>query len=138
MVKKGIVSLMLLLLGIFSSCINDTWYSCDNCYTTKPVVGLLEIRLSPGLTNPRIPVAVYQKEKHRKNLYLRDTVSELNISYWVPVGYHYIAEASYRVSGQTIIVTDRDRVDLYFDESECDEPCWRPIDGKLDCRLKAK
>jgi len=130
-------AILLLLLTILPACDKDYWdTSCDNCFEEKPEYALLEIEVKQNADNPAIPVKIFRMEKGDRIWILNDTLSDLLTGFWVPVGFRYAVEAYYDYQGETIIVVDQDRVDVIYDEENCDSPCYRPNNGKVDCRLK--
>lgn len=128
--------LILSLSLVLHSC--DTQYSdpCLNCFTDKPTEGILTVSLSYSDGQDGIPVKVYLGQVEDSILVLADTVRATSVDYWVEVGHRYSVAAEYPAGQKTIFAVDGDKVTVWLDTESCDQPCWVPRDGSVDCRLK--
>lgn len=133
---KIIPTLIVLALIPLPACDNLFIDPCLDCYQEKPIEGILSVSLSYSEGDPGIPVTVFLGPVEDSLIVLLDTVSAASMDYWVNVGHRYSAIAEYHVSQKTIYAVDAAKVSVYLDSESCDMPCWKPNDGKADCRLE--
>ena len=137
MTVRLIKLLFLVFLISQASCDPDFFdSSCENCFQDKPTEGLLTVTVLHNGTDP-IPIKIFKGRSFEKgDLIIVDTLQSYIEEFWVDVGSFYCVEAEYKIGGQTFKVVDGDRVSIFLDDSNCDELCWRPNDGDVDCTIK--
>ncbi|MCD6347143.1 MAG: hypothetical protein J7L96_06970 [Bacteroidales bacterium] len=130
-----IIILSLIVALSLSSCTKNYADPCSNCFQDKPTQGILLVNVNPSDHKQLIEVRIIMGKLEKGIEYIRDTLPQNNKEYWVEVNHYYTVEAHYLVDGKHILAIDGDRVSIQLDEENCDEPCWRPHDGSVDCRL---
>ncbi len=135
--KRRIFAKQFIRIVILFLVVNACNYTgpCSDCYEEKPSVGLLTVYVSHSNTHDSIPIKIFKGKLEDEELYLQDTLSESKVDFWVEVGSYYTVVASYNNSDQIILAVDGDKVSVFLDQSNCDEACWRPNDGKVNCEL---
>ena len=130
-----LIGLPLLLFMLTACDLELPSNSCANCFEEKPTVGLISVSVSPTIENDSIPIRILKGKLEDGQLYLQDTLSEGLVEFWVEVGYFYTVEATYFSEGKKVLVVDGDKVTVYLDQSNCDFDCWRPNDGRANCKM---
>lgn len=131
-ITSAVVTLFLLSLP---ACDNMFIDPCLDCYQDKPNKGILSVSLTYSDGEAGIPVTLFLGPIEDSLMVLQDTVSDTHMDYWVNVGHRYTAVAEYHIGPKTIYAVDGDKVSVYLDTESCDVPCWKPNDGKANCRL---
>ncbi len=131
-----IIALTIVVSTLLTSCGDNEFDPCSNCYQEKPTEGIITVITNPSPDFELLEVRIIQGRLENGIEYLRDTLVKQSKDYWVDVGHFYTIEAHYLVNGKHYLVVDGDRVTVFLDNENCDEPCWRPNDGDVDCRLK--
>ena len=135
--KPRLISILFFVLLLSQTACDPDFYetSCDNCFQDKPTVGLLTVAVLYNGTDS-IPIKIFKGRSIEKGeQYITDTIGSDIAEFWVDVGSHYSVEAEYFIGGRTYNVVDSDKVAVFLDESNCDEVCWRPNDGHVDCKI---
>ncbi len=138
-----IVSALVLLTGIFIflSCERDVPYGatdidCNDCYTTRPEWGPLNVVMTINEENPFVPLTVYRGDFEDNNIEYVDT------SYWteywvdVPVDKEYSIVAKYKRGDEIIKVVDASKLKVKYTSTDCQNPCYYFTGGYMDVRLR--
>ncbi len=138
-----IVSALVLLTGIFIflSCERDVPYGatdidCNDCYTTRPEWGPLNVVMTINEENPFVPLTVYRGDFEDNNIEYVDT------SYWteywvdVPVDKEYSIVAKYKKGDEIIKVVDASKLKVKYTSTDCQNPCYYFTGGYMDVRLR--
>ncbi len=138
-----IISALILLTGIFFSlsCERDVPYGasnidCNDCYTTRPEWGPLNVVMTINDENPFVPLIVYRGDFNDNNIEYVDT------SYWtdywvdVPVDKEYSIVAKYKKGDEIINVVDASKLSVKYTSTDCQEPCYYFSGGYMDVRLR--
>lgn len=138
-----IAPVLFLLTGIFFflSCERDVPYGptdidCNDCYTTRPEWGPLNVVMTINDENPFVPLVVYRGDFNDNNIEYVDT------SYWadywvdVPVDKEYSIVAKYKKGDEIIKVVDASKLKVKYTSTDCQEPCYYFSGGYLDVRLR--
>ncbi len=139
----NIITALILLTGIFLSlsCERDIPYGsgsvdCNDCYTTRPEWGPLNVKMTINEENQFVPLVVYRGNFNDNNIEYVDT------SYWedywvdVPVDKEYSIVAKYKKDGGTINVVDESKLTVKYTSSDCADPCYYFSGGYMDVRLR--
>lgn len=135
---RKIILTIILFIGTMA-CEEDPFLgevNCDECYTEKPTVGELIIKLTINAENQEIPVVVYRNDLEDRIVEWIDTVSVTTLYVEVPVNQYYSITAMYKAGDRTIYAVDGDRLRTRKITDQCDETCWIITGGKINARLK--
>jgi len=126
--------LILLVVSINSSC-NKTDPNCQistSCYTEKIDSGDVTINISYEAGQPGVPVILYDGYVEDNVILWSDTLYQSNITFYLPVGKRFAAEAYYVTSNQTIVALDGSKLKDNTNE-ECNITCYQFPTLTLDC-----
>jgi hypothetical protein len=119
---------------LLSSC-NKTDPNCQvstSCNTEKIDSGDVTINISYEAGQPGVPVILYDGYVEDNVILWSDTVYQSNITFYLPVGKRYAAEAYYVTSNQTIVALDGTKFKDNTNE-ECNTTCYQFPTVSLDC-----
>lgn len=135
--KISITSPLICMIVLVTACTREYWVDpCENCFQEKPEEGIITVNTSYEEGDAGIPIKVYEGKNIESNkIVLLDTLFTNKADVWVRVGYSYTVEAEYKIQNKTFLAVDRDKVSVYLDDESCDQACWRPRDGKVNCKL---
>ncbi len=127
---------ILISTGIFffTSC-NKTDPNCQistSCNTEKIDSGDVTINISYQAGQPGVPVILYDGYVEDNVILWIDTLYQSNITFYLPVGKRYAAEAYYVTSKQTIVALDGNKLKDNTNE-ECNTTCYQFPTVILDC-----
>lgn len=127
-----IIGLMLLLWAC-SKYNTDDCVPSDDCYTDPIDSGYVYIELTYPGTGPGIPVILYEGYVEDQQILWADTVYENKLTFWLPVGKRYAAEAYYNYGGQLTVALDGRKLkeNSYMD---CGETCYQESSINLDVK----
>lgn len=133
---KYFTFLILISTGIivFTSC-NKTDPNCQistSCNTEKIDSGDVTINISYQVGQPGVPVILYDGYAEDNVILWSDTLYQSNITFYLPVGKRFAAEAYYVTSNQTIIALDGNKLKDNTNE-ECNTTCYQFPTLTLDC-----
>lgn len=133
---KYLAFLVLICSGIvgLSSC-NKTDPNCQissSCNTEKIDSGDVTINISYEAGQPGVPVVLYDGYVEDNVILWSDTLYQSNITFYLPVGKRYAAEAYYVTSNQTIVALDGTKFKDNSNE-ECNTTCYQFPTVSLDC-----
>ena len=103
------------------------------CLYTKPTDGPLHITVTINSENPELCINIYDHDFEIGNIVIQDTISEIEETYILPIGY-YSATARYISGNDTILAVDADEITVSLEEY-CDADCWEISDGYIDLEL---
>ena len=133
-----------LVLGLLSCGDEYLWsdVNCDECYTDKPKIGPVTVKVTINSENKRVPVLIFKgkyEESFRTDLskaVVIDTLEEESFTYDLDVNEYYSIAAVYSSNGERTIVVNGDELKIYKVSDTCDGVCWIFRGGKLDATLK--
>jgi hypothetical protein len=129
-----------LLMVIILSCNPEEWevVDCSECYTDKPEVAEVNVRVSISNLNPTVEVSIYRGRIEEEILVISQTVRTETWRTILPVDEYYSVTATYRAQTGSFNVTavDGGMVRTRKVNAACDEPCWTVRGNNFNVRLR--
>jgi hypothetical protein len=118
------------VLGCTGSCDEDR-----ECLPDEPLKVDFTVKLTINDENRTVPITIFIGNYDDRVVYLRDTLSTEDHTYYLPKDQRYSVEAIYRQNGRTIVAIDDDRVST-SSFYNCDEKCWSVNTGVANVRIR--
>jgi hypothetical protein len=113
---------------LINSCNPEEWevVDCSECYTDKPEMAEINVRVSISNLNPSVVVNVYSGRVEEEILVVSETVRTGTWRTILPVDEYYSVTATYRAQTGSYMVTaiDGGMVRTRKVNAACNEPCW--------------
>jgi len=109
---------------------------CDKCFSEKPTVAVLNIKVTINAENKNVPIIIYQGDIEESNIIEQDTISYSNYQIGVSIGEYYSVLVRYQSKGRTIYAVDGKKPRTRIDNNSCDNQCYIILGDELDARLK--
>lgn len=137
-----IISAILILISVIS-CNPEEWefVDCSECYTSKPDVAEINVKLTLNNTNPYVAINVYSGRIEEEILILSDTARTESWSTVLPVDEYYTVTATYwsgaaDLNYYNVTAIDGSHVRTRKISDACDEPCWVVRGNNFNVKLK--
>jgi hypothetical protein len=139
--KRSVTCVALALFMIMLlSCNPEEWevVDCSECYTEKPEMAAINIRVSISNLNPSVVVNIYSGRVEEEILVISETVRNETWSTILPVDEYYSVTATYKAQTGSYRVTavDGGMVRTRKVSDACDEPCWMVRGNNFNVRLR--
>ncbi len=136
--KLGVLGLLILLSGKFTSCEPEDWMldvNCADCYGYRPDSADLIIHLSIDAENDSVPLTFYRGNYEDGEIDWQDTATTEDFYLYSKINSYYTVRATYRSGSRIIEAFDGDKMTLYNAGDECGSPCYIVKGGIFDVRL---
>jgi hypothetical protein len=133
--RRGILALA--GAALLASCADDAekGYAPANCARAKPDTGYMVVQCTIDETFRRVPITIFRGDYDQGIVALRDTLTDRETEYEMPVGKRFTVMAFYPIGRDTVLVLDTAELRVLSDEYE-DATCYRVETRTVDVRLR--
>ncbi|MFW5792832.1 MAG: hypothetical protein ACOCWC_01010 [Bacteroidota bacterium] len=112
-----------------------TDYDYENCDTSEPFYGKLNLKLTINNENESVRVLVFEGNYESGVIIFEDEINAAEETYYLELNKKYSAAAYYSQGNDTIIAVDGGKLESYS-YTMCEYTCYDVLNLSLDLRLK--
>lgn len=115
---------------------NLFYVNCSDCYSERPGVFDIELKITIDSENRRVPLTFYRGPYEDGAVEFRDTAWISRPVYHLQTDTHYTIVAKYQKNARNYYVISGARLKTHYDETSCRESCYYVTGRTADLRMK--